>query len=849
MKGKDLYQAMGSISEQHLVDTFQYFRMRRRMRLVKIGSIAAAFCIVAAASVFLALHLNLNPASGDNTTEENGFLIQNGELIKYTGDETDVVIPKTVDSIADNAFADAKDVSTVTLSANVRRVGYEAFSCVQGVRLLLSEDNPYFSDTDGAIISADGTVLLQYTGGGAEAYTIPDGVRQIGAFAFYEAQIDAITFPNGLESIGKGAFSRCTLREIALPDSVKNIGDEAFSECIYAVDGTVPEDAQIGTDAFFRVPFYTSLLAGHACPGEDIQRGTLPPSAAIVQSRSLQQINEKVLTFVTTGNFPGKVYREEDLPYDADEVKKIDLKEAAFTDGSWGADIECRANFYITDEVCISVGLVCANPYDCADWKDAEWNIRRAELCSEMVVLQDADKSATIRFARDEKTMNLLLTEVQYNGKNYPIDMEQAAFEDTFHSRDLLRVADGVYVLSWLTCENAFDQWVHSYGNTSRGRMEYAYTEHPTLTVLDLRSGTLSMHNFFDTIEGFAFQVYTSTVHTDGLYKITLANQAILSIDWVQYLAGNGGVKLEDFETIIIHDIANIEQLRLEEGSTQQLKVDLLCTFLQKDTAALEEKISQHGGRIPAGTYDLYQTLEFGDYTITRVLYDSGIHYQGDDIILEAEILQSQVQKIPVGKQCFVVTEGPEGYYVVPSVQSSPDQTFNAKNPDLWEVDALMGLQRMTGWFDMEVPNAGQLSAKELENYKKIAVTYILDCKGIEEKGYLTVNEVIAYGKKLFGLNLTEDDVWAADLFGYPTKGDRIYTGGHGGTSLRMDLLERTDWGNTITITVRYYAEGSATIPAKDVKYILTKTPDGLAFLTPSEVVEDYGRAVWGHHL
>lgn len=852
MKGKDLYQAMGSISEQHLTDTLQYFRMRRRMRFIKIGSVAAAFCIVTAVTATIALHLNLSPAPLDPiepteiTSNENGFLIRNGELIKYTGDETDVVIPETVSSIADNAFADTKDINSVTLTANVKRVGYEAFSCERGVRLLLSEDNQHFTDTDGAIISADGTVLLQYTGRGTEEYIIPDGVRQIGAFAFYEAEIDSIIFPDGLESIGKGAFSGCSLQEISLPDSVKYIGAQAFSECIHAVDGTVPEDAQIGTDAFFRVPFYTSLLAGHSCPGEDIQRGTITPSAAFIQSGYLQQINEKVLEHVTTGNFPSKVYNTDDLPYDINKIKKIDLKEATFTDGSWGTDIECRANIYITDETCISVGLVCVNPYDCTDWEDVEWLIRRAEPCSEIVTLQDVDNSITVQFERDKNTMNLLLTKVQYNGKSYSVDIKQAAFQETFHYRDLLRVADGIYVLSWLTCENAFDQWIYSYGNTSRGRIEYAYTEHPTLTVLDLRGGKLSVHNYFDTIEGFAFKVYSSMIHEDGLYKITLEDQTILSIDWVQYLAERGGVELQDFETITIHDIADIDQLQLEKDSTQQLKVDLLCTFLQKDTAALEEKISQYGRPIPNGTYDLYQTLEFGDYTISRLLYDPGIDYQGHDIFLEVEILQSEVQKIPVGKQCFVVTEGPEGYNIVLRKRSGQDQIFTVKHPDLWELYHFMGLQRMTSWFDMEIPDIKELSTAELENYKKIAVTFIIDSKGIYEKGYLTVDEIIAYGKKLFGLTLTEDDVWAADLFSYPTKGNRIYVGGHGGNIVDMDLLDRTDWGDTITVTVRYYAEGSFTIPAKDVKYTLTKTPDGLAFLTPSEVVQDYGREVWG---
>ena len=153
MKGTDVYKAIGSVSEQHVEDTLQYFRMRKRMKFIKIGSVAAAICLVVTGTVLAAIH----GLFGGGVTDENGFLIRDGELLKYTGAETDVVIPETVDTIADNAFAEAKDVNTVMLTANVKHVGYDAFNSEKRFRLLLSKDNQYFTDTGSCIISTDGT--------------------------------------------------------------------------------------------------------------------------------------------------------------------------------------------------------------------------------------------------------------------------------------------------------------------------------------------------------------------------------------------------------------------------------------------------------------------------------------------------------------------------------------------------------------------------------------------------------------------------------------------------------------------------------------------------------------------
>lgn len=104
------------------------------------------------------------------------FVIENGVVIKYTGEDSRVVIPKGVRKIGENAFANRGNITSVT---------------------------------------------------------IPEGVTQIGAKAFrFCMMLTYVTFPSTLKSIGAEAFRRCeSLREVCLPDGEVELGREAFRDC------------------------------------------------------------------------------------------------------------------------------------------------------------------------------------------------------------------------------------------------------------------------------------------------------------------------------------------------------------------------------------------------------------------------------------------------------------------------------------------------------------------------------------------------------------------------------------------------------------------------------------------
>lgn len=62
---------------------------------------------------------------------------------------------------------------------------------------------------------------------------IPEGIKIIGEYAFYECQnIRAIDFPNGINTIEEFAFNNCKqLSSVELPDSLVYINHHAFNGC------------------------------------------------------------------------------------------------------------------------------------------------------------------------------------------------------------------------------------------------------------------------------------------------------------------------------------------------------------------------------------------------------------------------------------------------------------------------------------------------------------------------------------------------------------------------------------------------------------------------------------------
>ena len=153
-----------------------------------------------------------------------------------------IVIPNSVTTIGNGAFAWCRGLTTVTIGNSVTTIGYRVFASCTGL-------------TEVSIPNSITTIGEKAFNGctGLTEITIPNSVTDIGNLAFAGCTgLTEVSIPNSITTIREKAFASCTgLTEITIPNSVTDIGNLAFAGCTGLTEVSIPNSVtNIGSSAF-----------------------------------------------------------------------------------------------------------------------------------------------------------------------------------------------------------------------------------------------------------------------------------------------------------------------------------------------------------------------------------------------------------------------------------------------------------------------------------------------------------------------------------------------------------------------------------------------------------------------
>ena len=194
----------------------------------------------------------------NNTIIPNSITSIGDGAFAYCSGLTSVTIPNSVTSIGEFAFSHCSGLTSVAITNSVTSIGEYAFSGCSGLTsVTFNAEKCTYMGSDSYPVFND-CINLTTLNIGNKVTTIPN-------HAFYDCTgLTSVTIPNSVTSIGESAFSGCSgLTSVTIPNSVTFIGGYAFRGCSGLTSVTIPNSVTfIGDYAFYNCTGLHSLTIG-----------------------------------------------------------------------------------------------------------------------------------------------------------------------------------------------------------------------------------------------------------------------------------------------------------------------------------------------------------------------------------------------------------------------------------------------------------------------------------------------------------------------------------------------------------------------------------------------------------
>ena len=188
----------------------------------------------------------------------------------------------------------------------------------------VASDNPNYASINGVLYNKALTELLCYPirhssffdqqGDATNVITLPEGLKVIGPYAFYECSwLENILLPGSLSRIGDHAFHYCSsLKNFPIPKGVGEIGEGAFYSCTKITTINLPDGlSEIAKAAFMFtinlenifIPDSVQLISQSAFEVSGLNSITIPANVTSIEERAFNYC-QNLVSIYFEGNAP-----------------------------------------------------------------------------------------------------------------------------------------------------------------------------------------------------------------------------------------------------------------------------------------------------------------------------------------------------------------------------------------------------------------------------------------------------------------------------------------------------------------------------------------------------------------